>query len=36
MGQKLTRKEFEDAIGNLSYVRGLDCDNSTYMKYFEF
>ena len=34
--KKIDIKEFEDAIGNLSYVRGLDCDNSTYMKYFEF
>lgn len=29
-------KEFEKNIGNLSYVRGLDWKNSTYMKYFEF
>ncbi|MBE6160936.1 MAG: hypothetical protein E7158_01770 [Firmicutes bacterium] len=29
-------EEFEKKIENLSYVRGLDCDNSTYMKYFEF
>ena len=29
-------KEFEESIGNLSYVRGLDCDNSKAMEYFEF
>lgn len=36
LNKEIDIKEFEDAIGNLSYVRGLDCDNSTYMKYFEF
>ena len=36
LNKKAKLKEFEDIIGNLSYVRGLDCDNSTYMKYFEF
>ena len=36
LNKKEDIKEFEEAIGNLSYVRGLDCDNSTYMKYFEF
>lgn len=29
-------KEFEREIGNFSYVRGLDCDNSKPMKYYEF
>ena len=29
-------KEFEKDIGNLSYVRGLDCDHSKYMRTFEF
>ena len=29
-------KEFEKNIGNLSYVRGLDCDHSKYMRTFEF
>lgn len=36
INNKLDIKEFENKIGNLSYVRGLDCDNSTAMKYFEF
>ena len=29
-------KEFENQIDNLSYVRGLDCENSSYMRTFEF
>lgn len=29
-------KEFEEKIENLSYVRGLDCDNSRAMRHFEF
>lgn len=36
INKEIDIKEFEDVIGNLSYVRGLDCDDSTYMKYFEF
>lgn len=36
LNKEVDIKEFEESIGNLSYVRGLDCDNSTYMKYFEF
>lgn len=29
-------KEFKKEIGNLSYTRGLDCDNSKPLKYYEF
>lgn len=29
-------EQFKNSIGNLSYVRGLDCDKSKYMKTFEF
>ena len=36
LNNELDIKEFENIVGNLSYVRGLDCDSSAYMKYFEF
>jgi hypothetical protein len=36
INKKMDIKEFENKIDNLSYVRGLDCDNSRCMTKFEF
>lgn len=36
INKKKNIEEFAEKIGNLSYVRGLDCDNSRYMTNFEF
>ncbi len=36
INDKADIKDFENKIGNLSYVRGLDCDRSKPMEEFEF